>query len=205
MKKFILTISREFGSGGRLIGNKVAERFGVPFYDRELIEMAAEKSGLSPDFIARSDERATSSFAIGMGANSAMNLDAGDFMQYEVPVSDRAYYAQAAVITELAAKESCVIVGRSAGYILRDHPDVVRVLVVAPIDDRIERAVNDYGLPRKGLTDKIIKADKSRAGFYRRYTGENWLDARGYDLCINTGKLGIDNGVEAVSELLRHR
>ncbi len=205
MKKFILTISREFGSGGRLIGSKIAERFGVPFYDRELIEMAAEKSGLSPDFIARSDERATSSFAIGMGANSAMNLDAGYFMQYEVPVSDRAYYAQAAVITELAAKESCVIVGRSAGYILRDHPDVVRVLVVAPIDDRIERAVNDYGLPRKGLTDKIIKADKSRAGFYRRYTGENWLDARGYDLCINTGKLGIDNGVEAVSELLRHR
>jgi cytidylate kinase len=205
MKKFILTISREFGSGGRLIGSKVAERFGVPFYDRELIEMAAEKSGLSPDFIARSDERATSSFAIGMGANSAMNLDAGYFMQYEVPVSDRAYYAQAAVITELAAKESCVIVGRSAGYILRDHPDVVRVLVVAPIDDRIERAVNDYGLPRKGLTDKIIKADKSRAGFYRRYTGENWLDARGYDLCINTGKLGIDNGVEAVSELLKHR
>ena len=205
MKKFILTISREFGSGGRLIGNRIAERFHVPFYDRELIEMAAEKSGLSPDFIARSDERSASSFAIGMGATSAMSIDAGYFMQYEVPVSDRAYYAQASVITELAARESCVIVGRSAGYILREHPDVVRVLVVAPIDDRIERAVNDYGLPRKGLTDKIIKADKSRAGFYRRYTGENWLDARGYDLCINTGKLGIDNGVEAVSELLKHR
>lgn len=204
MKKFILTISREFGSGGRQIGRRIADRFNVPFYDRELIEMAAEKSGLSPDFIARSDERASSSFAIGMGAG-AMNLDAGYFMQYEVPVSDRAYYAQAAVITELASKDSCVIVGRSAGYILRDNPDVVRVLVVAPLEDRIERAVNDYGLPRKGLTDKIIKADKSRAGFYRRYTGENWLDARGYDLCINTGKLGIENGVEAVSELLKHR
>ena len=205
MKKFILTISREFGSGGRLIGNRIAERFDVPFYDRELIEMAAEKSGLSPDFIARSEERTSSSFAIGMGASAINSIDAGYFMRYEVPVSDRAYYAQASVITELAAKQSCVIVGRSAGYILRDHPDVVRVLVVAPIDDRIERAVNDYGLERKGLTDKILKADKSRASFYRRYTGENWLDARGYDLCINTGKLGIDNGVEAVSELLKHR
>lgn len=204
MKKFILTISREFGSGGRLIGRKIADRFEVPFYDRELIELAAEKSGLSPDFIARSDERAASSFAMGMGAG-AMNLEAGYFMQYEVPVSDRAYYAQASVITELAAKESCVIVGRSAGYILRENPDVVRVLVVAPLDDRIERAVNDYGLPRKGLTDKILKADKSRASFHRRYTGENWLDARGYDLCINTGKLGIDNGVDAVTELLKHR
>lgn len=205
MKKFVLTISREFGSGGRLIGSRVAERFGVSFYDRGLIEKAAEKNGFSPNFTAHSDERTSSGFAIGIDAGSAMSMDARHFMHYEAPFSDRAYYAQAAFITELAGRESCVIVGRNAGAILRDHPDVVRVLIVAPIDERIERAVNEYGLPRKGLAEKILKADKSRAGFFRRYTGENWLDARSYDLCINTGKLGIDNSVEAVSELLRHR
>ena len=203
MKKFIVTISREFGSGGRLVGRQLAEAQGVPFYDRELIELAAKKSGLSPDFIARSEERAASSFAFGLAAGS--HVGNGYFMQYDVPVNDRAFFAQSAVISELAAKGSCVIVGRCAGYILRDDPNCVNVFIFAPLDSRIRRAVDDYGLKEDNLAERILKADKGRYNYHKHYTGENWLDARAYDLCINTGKVGIQGAVDAITAYLEHR
>lgn len=203
MKKFVVTISREFGSGGRLVGRQLAEALNVPFYDRELIELAAKKSGLSPDFIAQSEERASSSFAFGLAAGSQSGT--GYFMQYDIPVNDRAFFAQSAVINELAEKNSCVIVGRCAGYILRDDPDCVNVFIFAPLDDRIRRSVEVYGLPEKGLADKIVKADKGRSNYHKHYTGENWLDARAYDLCINTGKVGVQGAVNAITAYLEHR
>lgn len=203
MKKFIVTISREFGSGGRLIGKQLAEKLNVPYYDRELIELAAEKSGLSHDFIARSDEQAGSVLALGLA--SGTHVGTGYFMQYDAPMSDRAFFAQSSVISELAEKESSIIVGRCGGYILRDNPDCVNILLHAPMDDRIARARDVYGLPEKGLADKILKADKGRSNFHKRYTGENWMDARLYDLCINTAKLGIEGSVQALTEYLAQR
>ena len=203
MKKFIVTISREFGSGGRLIGRQLAEQLNVPFYDKELIELAAEKSGLSTDFIARSEERATSSFALAMtsgGSNAA-----GYFTQYDTPTSDRAYFAQSAVITELAEKESCIIVGRGAGYILRENPDCVSILFHAPLKDRVRRAAETYGLEEKGLADKIKKIDKGRDNFLKRYSGTSRMDPHSYDLCIDTGKTGIDGAVEIVLAYLKQR
>lgn len=203
MKKAIITIGREFGSGGRLIGKRLAEDLGIPFYDKEIIDLSAKKSGLSPDFIASSDERAPSAFSFGISPTIGDTI--GYFMQYDAPASDRAYLAQTAVINELAEKESCVIVGRGSGFILRDHPDRVSLLFYAPLDDRIRRAAEEYGLDEPGLADKIIKVDKTRSNFIKRYTGENWMDARSYDLCINTSKLGIEGSVAAVKEYLAHR
>lgn len=203
MKKFIVTISREFGSGGRLVGRQLAEKLGVPFYDRELIELAAKKSGLAPEFIARSDERASSVLALGLAASASS--EGGYFMQYDAPTGDRAFFAQSAVISELAEKDSCIIVGRCAGYILRENPDCVRVMIHAPLDSRIERAKTVYGLPAKGLADKIYKADKGRANYHKHYTGDSWLDVRSYDLSINTEVMGIEGAVDAIAMLLERR
>lgn len=203
MKKFIVTISREFGSGGRLVGRQLSERLGVPFYDRELIELAAEKSGLSKEFIARSDERASSVLSLGLAASAG--AEAGYFMQYDALTGDRAFFAQSSVIHDLAEKGSCIIVGRCAGYLLRDNPDCVRILIHAPMDSRIERAKTTYGLPAKGLADKIYKADKGRANYHKHYTGDNWMDARSYDLCINTEVMGIEGAVDTIVKLLENR
>ena len=202
MKKFVLTISRQFGSGGRLIGKMLSEKLGVPFYDKELIELTAQKSGLSPEFIAQSDERAPSAFSFGLSGSAAA---AGYITQYDTPMSDRTYFAQSALITELADRESCIIVGRNASYILRNHPDRVSLLFHAPLDDRIARAVESYGMSTTGLAEQILKIDKARANYIKRYSGENWMDARAYDMCIDTSKLGLDAAVAAVNKYLECR
>lgn len=203
-RKVIITISREFGSGGRLIGELLAKELGIAYYDRKLIEMTAERSGLSPDFIARSEEQASSSFLFSL-ATSAHSTGGGYFMQYDVPVGDKAFFAQAAVIREVAEKESCVIVGRCAGYILKDDPDCINVFIHGSLDDRLRRAIEVYGLEPKGLADKLVKADKGRANYHKYYTGESWSDIRAYDLAINTAKSGVNGAVQIIQAYLNSR
>lgn len=203
MKKVIVTISREFGSGGRLVGKKLAKKLDLPYYDRELIQMAAEKSGLSPEFIARNEEHASSSFLFSLATNP--HAGSGYFMQYDVPVGDKAFFAQSAVIRELAEKGSCVIVGRCGGYILRENPDCFNVFLHGSLDDRLTRAVEVYGNDPKGLADKLVKTDKGRANYHKYYTGENWNDIRSYHLSINTAVSGIDGAVEAIAAAVNNR
>lgn len=203
MKKTIFTISREFASGGRLVGQMLAKELGIPFYDRELIELAAEKSGLSPEFIEKAEESASSSFLFGLATHAPTTN--GYFLHYDMPISDRAFLAQAAVIREIAEKGSCVILGRCAGYILRDDPACINIFLHGSLEDRLNRAVEVYGMERKGLADKLVKVDRGRANYHKYYTGEQWRDIHAYDIAINTGVSGIEGAVKAIIAIAQAR
>ena len=200
--KLIITINREYGSGGRLVGQRLSEELGIPLYDRKLIEMAAQESGLSPDFIENVETRPTSSFLFNLATSA--QTGSGYMLQYDMPVGDRAFFAQSNVIRDLAAKESCVIVGRCAGYILRENPSCLNVFVYGSVEDRLNRATSVYGVPRKDLADRLVKIDKGRANYFKYYTGEDWYDVRAYDLAINTAVSGVEGAVKAVTYMSKH-
>lgn len=191
--KRIITISREFGSGGRTIGREVAAKLGIPCYDHELIERIAEKSGFTPEYVKERGEYAASASWIG-------NALAGRDYTGRSPQDDL-WNAQRTVILELAEKENCVIVGRCADYILRDRANCLTVFIHSNMEKRAERIVSVYGeredAPEKRLKDK----DKRRKAYYQLYTDTTWGDARNYDLCLNSGRLGLDKCVEAIVKL----
>jgi cytidylate kinase len=202
MKRTIITINREFCSGGRLVGKRVSDALSIPYYDRELITLAAEKSGLAPEYIEKAESLPTSSFLYGL----ATTPGAGNyFTQYEMPVVDRAFLAQSAVIREFAEQGSCVIIGRCASFILRDDPDNIRIFIYGSVSDRLKRGIETYGLEKAGLADKLIKIDKGRANYFKFYTGEPWRDTRNYDLAINTAAFGVDGTADAVLALVKSR
>ena len=195
----LITISREYCSGGRLIGSSVAKELGIPFYDKELIELAAQKSGLSPEFIAKHEQKGPSSFLYGLASGN----HGSPYNFHDTPMGDKAFFAQAAVIRDLASKGSCVIVGRCAGYILRNDPNRVNIFLHAPLENRVKRARDLYGLTGTDLAEQILRVDKGRRNYHKNYTGENWYDIRCYDLSINTAISGIDGAVQAILALTR--
>lgn len=197
----VITISREFGTGARTIGQKLAEELGFAYYDRAIIQMAAEKSGLSPDFIAKNEEKANNNFLFNI-ATSAY-ISSGINLQYTVPVNDRAFIAQSDVIREVASKGNCVIIGRCANYVLNDHPDLMRVFVRAEKSDRIARCIEEYGYDPKTVEAELNKIDKGRASYYKYYTGSAWKDMDNYDVCINTSKADVDRSVKALADLAK--
>ena len=192
----IITISREFGTGARLIGREVAALLGYGYYDRALIEMAAEKSGLSEDFIERTEEKASNSFLYNLATAAYIASDVT--MQYSMPVNDRAYMVQADVIKEIANTGNGVIVGRCADYVLKDHPKLLRVFIYANKEDRINRIVSEYGQDPKNAESVLSKIDKGRANYHKFYTGSNWKNMENYDICINTSTTGIQGAVMAI-------
>ncbi|MDR0814049.1 MAG: cytidylate kinase-like family protein [Oscillospiraceae bacterium] len=196
MDKYVITISREFGSGGRGVGKKLAEALGIGCYDKEIIAMTAEKSGLSEGYVQKREENLSGSFLSNIGFSSMGSFDSVVF--YETPTTDKMFLSQSMVIRELAAKESCVIIGRCADYVLRDFPNVLHVFIRANKEDRIARAVADYELPTKNAEQFLKKADKSRANYYRFYTNRNWGDPQYIDVSVNTSAVGIDGAVEIV-------
>lgn len=194
MKKRIVTISREFGSGGRTIGKQLAEKLGVPCYDKELIEKLAEQTGLAKKFIEEQGEYAPASHPfsyafVGRGVNG-------------LSVSDYLWNEQRKKIQEIAEKESCVIVGRCADYILRERKDVLNVFIHAPKEERAKRIVEVYGEtdtePLKRLRDK----DKKRAVNYRYYTDQEWGRAQNYQLTIDSSAFGIEGSVDLLFNIL---
>ena len=201
MANKVITISREFGTGARTIGQKLAEELGFVYYDRAIIQLAAEKSGLSPDFIEKNEEKASNNFLFNI-ATSAY-IASGINLQYTVPVNDKAFIAQSDVIRDIAAKDNCVIVGRCANYVLSDHPDLIRVFVRANKDDRIERCINEYGYDPKTVEAELNKIDKGRSSYYKYYTGSSWKDMDNYDICINSSKGGIDLSVKTLADLAK--
>jgi len=163
MAKRIITISREFGSGGRVIGKMVAEKMGIAFYDRDIIALVAEKSGFAVNFVEEVDEEITSSFLFNI-VTSGLYSNSG-FTRTDMPIQDNVFLIQNTVINEIAAKEPCVIVGRSADYILRKRTDCLHVFIHADMEHRKARAVNHYGwqLPEKNIEKELQKKDKARA------------------------------------------
>ena len=199
MERRIITISREFGSGGRLIGKALAEALGIPFYDKILIDMAAQKSGLSPDFVAVKEEKPTSSLLYTLATST---YSSGYPLHYDASSNEKVFLTQSEIITDLAKQGSCVIVGRCAGYVLRDDPDRFSVFVYGSFDSRMKRCIEEYGMEAKGLSDFIIRSDKSRANYHKYYTGDSWRDLSAYDLAINTARCGVKGAVDTILTML---
>ena len=203
MDKIVIAISREFGSGGRLVGELVAKKLGIQQFDRALIELAAEKSGLSKEFIEKSEDQATSSFLFSLAASA--QTPSGYFMHYDTPVNDKAFFAQSSVIKDLANKGSCVILGRCAGFILREHKQLLSVMIRADKQDRVNRCREEYGMTERNLEDIVTKRDKARSNYHKYYTGESWYDVRAYNMVLDTTYMGIDGAVAAIIAAIEAR
>ena len=193
MRKVIVTIGREFGSGGREIGLKLSEKLNIPFYDKELILHTAEKTNLEESIVEKYDEQHS------FPAFSSSNI----FDIYQMPMSDRIYIAQADVIRDIAQKESCIIVGRCADFILDNDPDVFKVFITAPMKDKVERkrAILE-GKSDAEISSHISKIDKKRAKYYTYYTDRTWGSAATYNLCVDSSKVGIDGAVELIASAI---
>lgn len=202
MNQYVISISREFGSGGRLIGKCLAEKLGIPCYDRTIIQKAAEKSGLSPDFIARAEEHAHSRFHLPF---TPVGMNAPAFAGQCIPVGHQAFFAQAEVIRELADQGPCVIVGRCSDYILSDRKDCLKVFIHADLACRVKHCVENYDLPAEDMDRRIAQVDRGRANYYNFYTGHDWGDVRRYDLTIDSSAIGIENSADLIISLLRIR
>lgn len=178
MKKNIITISREFCTGGLPIARKVASALDLPFYDKEIITLAAKESGLSEEAIAASERKHTGSLLYSLYTMGA-----------DLPLNDQVHIVQSKIIRQEAAKGPCVLVGRCADYVLRDRTDVLRVFLHAPLDFRRKRGLAEGVLPdtleENRLNSLILKEDKNRASYYNYYTENRWGNASHYDLCLN--------------------
>ena len=203
MDKCIVTISREYGSGGRQIGELLAKEFDIPYYDKDIIHMAAEKSGMSPGFIEKSDESIPSTFLHNLKYSAYSGYDSVSY--YDTPITDKVFLAQSSAIKELAAKGSCVIVGRCANYILRSDPALVAVFIRGELEDRIKHAVEQYGLPQQNAVERIKKIDKSRINYYKYYSSRQWGDINNYDLVVNSSVTGIAGSVAVIKTMLLER
>ncbi len=195
----IITISRQYGSGGRIVGKKLADALGVPFYDNELINLAAEKTGLSKECFKEAENTSAGNLLFSI-TSLASGMDSCG-----LPLSEKIFLVQSQVIKEVAEEGSCVIVGRSANYVLSETPNCINVFLQADLKDRVERAVRHYDLPEKNAEAAVIKTDKRRANYYNYFTGGKWGKAENYDLILNTSRLDLDHVVEVIKAYVSYR
>lgn len=190
----VITITRQFASGGREIGKKLAEAYGIPFYDNEIISRAAKETGFAEAAFESVEDKATNSllYSIAMGMNAFSNQETGFA---GLSLDDRIFLAQSKIIRKVAAEGPCVIVGKCADYILKDRDDVINLFVHASYDFRIKRAVEVEGISAKSAAETVMKKDKSRANYYKYHSGERWDNIMNYDMSINSDRVGIDNTV----------
>lgn len=196
----IITIAREFGSGGKTIGQMLADSMGINCYERELIRMASDDSGISEELFGAHDERIRTNSFFKFKQTYKGNLIAPESAGFTSQANLFNY--QAKVIKQLAARESCVIIGRCADYILKDYPNVCSVFVHADMDFRHKMAAERVSVSEKDLDKYIEKIDNYRGEYYKAYTGNDWYDLRNYDLCLDSGKLGFEKCVEEISSYI---
>ena len=196
MKKNIITISRQFGSGGRTVGRQLAERLDIPFYDRELVKQVAEETGFDTKFIEENGEFSPSKSIFSFAVSQSVPC-----MQNGLSVSDFIFCMQRQVILKLAEKP-CVIVGRGADYILRDRDDVFDVFIHASMENRADRIVRLYGESEKKPEQRLADKDKKRKIYYKHYTDREWGDVKNYDMCLDSGRIGIDKCVELIIDAI---
>ena len=203
-KKCIITIGRQFGSGGRYVGRLLAEKLGIPFYDKELLSEAAKQSGICEEIFEEHDEKPTRSLLFSLVTGMQHHMGTGNFYM-DMPLNHRIFLAQFDAIRKLAEEGSCVIVGRCADYVLRENPDTVSIFVKADMPSKIQRAVTYYGVEKDKAEDRIRKADKQRASYYNYYATATWGDVDNYDLVVDTGVLGVEGAVELIVKFLELR
>lgn len=193
----VITIARQFGSGGHEVGERIAEKLKLPFFDKELIAMAAKKSGFSEEVFADVDEKATSSllYSMVMGSYAYGGRVAGI---NEMPINDKLFIIQSDIIKKAASEGPCVIIGRCADYILKDYENCLNVFIHADKAQRIERILEKNLSEKKKASDYITKKDKQRANYYNFYSNERWDDLFNYDLTIDTSRFSIADAVDLI-------
>lgn len=204
MEKIIVTIARQYGSGGKTIGAMLAKDLGINCYSREILKMASEESGINERLFGQTDEK----LKLSSWFKPLKRPYEGELIPPESSgfVSDENLFNyQAKVIKDLAESESCVIVGRCADYVLRNYPNVMSVFIHADKDFCMERALERNSMTRKEMEKFIAKTDKYRGDFYKYYTGREWTDARNYHLCLDSGKLGFEKCVEEIKAYMKIR
>lgn len=196
--KFVISIGRRYGSGGREIGRKLAEMFNIDFYDKELITIAAKQSGFSEEILKENDESHNGSFLYSLVMGTYTGGD-------NLPLNHKLFLAQFDTIKKLAEEKSCVIIGRCADYALEYNPNCIKVFIHAGLDSRIKRAVEEYGVDPDKVEEIIKKTDKKRESYYNFYTGKKWGNMENYDLTINSAFSGIDGAVRVIADLVREK
>jgi len=191
----IITIGRQYGSGGREIGEKLAKSLGIAFYDKELLSVAAKESGMCKELFENNDEKPTSSFLY--------SLVMGNYGSTDLPLNHKIFLAQFDAIKKIAKENSCVIVGRCADYALENYPNCTNVFIHSDMASRIKRATTLYAVEPLKAEDTINKIDKKRAKYYNFYSSKNWGTASNYDLTFNSGLIGIDNCVKLIEEFIK--
>jgi cytidylate kinase len=197
-KKTVILISREYGSGGRGIGEKLAKELNIPFYDKEVIHLACQESGFDVSLFENTEEQTKSPLSY------LLSMYYATVSPSELSLNDQVFLIQTKVIRDLA-KESCVIIGRCADYILKDHDDVLRIFVHADLEDRIERVIDEYGDEDDNIKAKITHIDKNRATYYNYYSNRRWGDLANYDLSLNTSKVDVDTCVALIKNIVENK
>lgn len=205
MDKVVITIARQYGSGGRTIGQMLAQKLNVHYYDKELMKLASDDSGINEALFVKADEKlkSTSLFRIAKNVYQGELIppDKGD----DFVSNDNLFNYQAKIIKQLAQEESCVLIGRCADYILKDYSNVLSVFIHAPKEFCMQEAAKKINLSGRELEKYITRTDKCRADYYKYYTGREWTDARNYDLCLDSSKLGFERCVEEICSYMNVR
>ena len=202
-RKYVINIGRQLGSGGREIGEKLAARLGIDFYDKELITLASERSGLGREFFEKADERTPGSVFAGLFSGRFSFVSEGVIPSTNYLSNDALFKVQSDVIRQLAAEKSCLFVGRCADYILRDHPYCVNIFISASSEDREKRICAQYGVGREDAASLMEKADKKRSDYYNYYSFNTWGDASTYHLCVDSSKLGVERSIAFIEAYVK--
>ena len=199
-----MAINRQYGSGGKEVGQKVADALGIKLYDKEITELAAKKSGIRKDYFDKADEKPTDSFLYALAMNTFSLNNTMNPLDNTLS-NDRLFNLQADVISDLAKGESFVLIGRCGEYILRDEPNCISVYVCAPLEKRVERIMRLYHLSEKEALKQINSIDKKRESYYGYYAGKSWGACSSYNLCIDTSCLGTDKAAQLILDYINLR
>ena len=204
MDNVVITIARQYGSGGKTVGEMLAKEMGIPFYNDNLLKMASEESGISEQLFRQLDEKLKNSLfnrvSLDIYTGELIPPESSDFVSEK-----NLFNYQAEIIKRLAKTQSCVIIGRAADFILKDYPNVVSVFVHGSKEFNLARAMEYNSMTEEEMKKFIVKTDKYRADYYKHYTGREWTDARNYDLCLNSSKLGVQKCVEEIQAYIKVR
>lgn len=202
-KNIIITIARQYGSGGREIGEIIAKNLGIPLYDKEIVKEAAQNSELSEEVLHTADESAANSllYTLAMGSNM---LGATMHFGYKMPINDKLFILQSDIIKNYASQGSCVIIGRCADYVLRDNPNLFRIFIYGDLDHRQERIRQRHPeIKSSQIVDTITKTDKRRASYYNFYTGNKWGKFDNYDMAINSSTFGVEETANMITAAIK--
>ena len=204
-KHYVITIERQYGSGGRITGMRLAEELGIHYYDEEILKMTSETSAIGEQYFRLADEKAGNNLLYRTVTNMKPELSAPVKDGHKLTSPENLFRFQSELIRELADNESCIIIGRCADYVLKDHDNCVHVFVCGDMDSKVQRMMHSYSLEESAAVERIKETDKQRKKYYSYYTGGDWEAASNYDLCLNTGTMTIEEAAEQILFYLKQK